>query len=232
MADDKHFIERRRFPRRPVVGSATVLAADRFVGTFLLEDLSAGGALLVGDSGLAVGDHVRILLEIAGQPRFGAHAMVVRHGERGGQHLFGLSFQVSPSTREALQKLVLEAHSKASPLILVVHDHAGLRDGIAEELQRLGRSAVAVGTLLDMMTWLHSREVKIDTAAVGSSFAESEGLGVLEFLKEDHPAVRRVLVRELGGTNSASVHAAAHAVLETPWSREAFLEVFGELREA
>src|SRR5213595_1049506 len=96
--------ERRHSARARVVGSAIVLTADRYVGTFLVENISANGALLAGDSQLSVGDQVRVLLQIHGSPRIGIRARINRRAERDGQHLFALSFQASPPVQDFLQR--------------------------------------------------------------------------------------------------------------------------------
>src|SRR5579859_4289588 len=94
--------ERRLYARVAVVGSAIVLASGRYVGTYLLENLSASGALLVGDTTLTVGDQVRLLLQLYGQSRrFVLEASVVRHATEGAQGVFAVQFQSVPSSLQS-----------------------------------------------------------------------------------------------------------------------------------
>jgi len=59
--------DRRRFLRARVDSSAFVLVARRYVGAYVVRDLSAGGAHLVGDNNLTIGQVVQILLRVGKQ---------------------------------------------------------------------------------------------------------------------------------------------------------------------
>src|SRR5229473_6272619 len=92
--------ERRHRTRAHMIGTAIVLADERYVGTFLIENVSASGALLAGDSLLSVGDQVRVLLQIRGCSRVAIRAKISRRSERNGQQLFALSFQAPPTVQD------------------------------------------------------------------------------------------------------------------------------------
>ena len=104
-------VERRQAERARVVGSAIVLTKDRYVGTFLLENVSADGALLAGDSEVSVGEQVRVMLQVHGSPRIGVRGKIARHAERDGQHVFALSFKAPPAMRRSCGKRVRHARS-------------------------------------------------------------------------------------------------------------------------
>jgi hypothetical protein len=213
--------DRRLSARVQVVGTAIVLTADRYVGTFLVENVSATGALLAGDSQLAVGDDVRVLLQIHGSPRIGLHGEITRRAERNGQHLFALSFQATPATQDFLQR----AAPTSSPLVLVVEENIETCAALTAELGLMGRSAMGVHSPVDAIGWLHAPGLDVEAIAVGAAFAEMDGLDLLNFIALDFPKVRRVLV--VPGESSVQAAAEpAQCLLKDPWDREALEKAF------
>src|SRR5437667_80109 len=61
---------RRRHPRREVLATAMVFTAHRMHGTFLLQDLSAGGACLVGHLDLEPGTELTLIMQCPGRTPF------------------------------------------------------------------------------------------------------------------------------------------------------------------
>jgi hypothetical protein len=216
--------ERRYRTRAHVIGTAIVLADERYVGTFLIENVSASGALLAGDSLLSVGDQVRVLLQIRGCSRVAIRAKISRRSERDGQQLFALSFQVPPTVQDYLQNAALQVQV-LSPLTLVVEENAELCDMLTGELLLTGRSALAVHTTVDAIGWLHAPSVSVEAVAVGTEFADMGGLDLLEFIALDFPNVRRVLIVS-ANQNLVGGADAAHSVLRAPWDPETLQRAF------
>jgi len=99
--------DRRRFLRARVDSSAFVLVARRYVGAYVVRDLSAGGAHLVGDNNLTIGQVVQILLRVGKQLSQGLEAEVVRL-ERlpSGEKRFAVAFRnLAPDMENSLQNL-------------------------------------------------------------------------------------------------------------------------------
>jgi tetratricopeptide (TPR) repeat protein len=118
----EHDQGRRRHPRARI-SSTAVLAArgGRTVsGTFLVENLSAGGALLVGsgrESGLfPVGASVELHLQLPGSDPIDVSATVVRAGPREaeGQSLAVQFRELRFETQEFLKRTVLRAMQEAA----------------------------------------------------------------------------------------------------------------------
>jgi hypothetical protein len=221
----ERLVERRLSARVQMVGTAIVLSPDRYVGTFLIENVSADSALLAGDTQLAVGDRVRVLFQLQGAPRVGVRGTITRCAERNGQHVFALSFQASPAIQEHLQRAALWMLERASPLTLVVEENVEACATLSNELKLLGRNALGVHTPLDAIGWLHAPGVRVEVIAVGSHFADMDGLDFLEFVALDFPTTRRVLVVP-SGQEPERAPESVHSVLRRPWSEVALAEAF------
>ncbi|MHB8879642.1 MAG: PilZ domain-containing protein, partial [Myxococcaceae bacterium] len=104
--------ERRRHLRSDrVAASAIVLAESGFAGAFGVENLSAGGALLIGEPRIKCGEDVRILLQLEGRRPIHLSARVVGHRmPEKGPHLFAVTFlDVKPAVEDGIQTAVLTA---------------------------------------------------------------------------------------------------------------------------
>jgi hypothetical protein len=92
-----HGSERRLHPRVPFQAEAQLSVGDVDFGRFAVRDISAGGALVIGQTALSVGQHVKITLVA---PQFGTVRVegdVVRAHPYGGQHAAGIAFRRPPS---------------------------------------------------------------------------------------------------------------------------------------
>jgi CheY-like chemotaxis protein len=217
--------ERRLSARVRVVGTAIVLTPERYVGTFLVENVSAEGALLAGDTLLSTGDQVRVLLQIHGAPRIGVRGKVKWRAERDGQHLFGLSFRPTAAAKAFLQNSAMRIVEKSSALTLVVEENAETCTVLTCELELMGCNALGVQTPLEAIGWLHSPGISVKTIAVGSSFADMDGLDLLEFIALDFPDIHRVLI--LPGNQAARrAPRSANAVLTNPWNQATLSQAF------
>jgi hypothetical protein len=67
------------------------------MGTYVIENLSAGGALLSGAEGLAEGVRVRVVLHL-GNHAFAVDAMIVREHSMPGRGAFAIAFDRAPMT--------------------------------------------------------------------------------------------------------------------------------------
>lgn len=107
--------ERRRLSRSDrVIATALVLADGKYAGAFVVENLSGGGALLIGDGRMEIGARVTVLLQLDRSPLLPLVAEVVRHhSDEAGVHFFALAFQeMQPAALEAIQRAVLAAREQ------------------------------------------------------------------------------------------------------------------------
>lgn len=77
--------DRRKHRRAAVNATAVLLDEGVELGHYLVQNLSAGGALLTGDDGPELGSLLTVLLEIEGQTPFELAGHVIRRKERLGQ---------------------------------------------------------------------------------------------------------------------------------------------------
>jgi hypothetical protein len=101
MTREQSIRERRKWPRVEFTAMAHVLSGNGACGIFGIENLSAGGALLLGDMPLTVGEKVRVSLELAHHGPIVVNAVVVRSGKDGDRGaLAAVAFQIADSNLE------------------------------------------------------------------------------------------------------------------------------------
>jgi hypothetical protein len=113
-----HGSERRLHPRIAFQAEAQLSVGDVDFGRFAVRDISVGGALVIGQTALSVGQHVKITLVA---PQFGTVRVegdVVRSHPYGGHHAAGIAFRRPPSQIAGMIEEVvlneLEALERAS----------------------------------------------------------------------------------------------------------------------
>src|SRR4051812_24318014 len=75
--------EHRRHTRSEVVATAVVFSSGQLHGNFLVQDLSVGGACLMGHSTPPPGRRLTVMLQFPGKPAFSVAAVLVRHDTLG-----------------------------------------------------------------------------------------------------------------------------------------------------
>ena len=221
------FEDRRRFPRVETQMTALVLGAGNFAGNYLVANLSAGGALLVGGGEMPHESGVTLMLQLPGHKALSLRADVVRRDERpGGQHHFGVAFRdVVPDEEDCLRRAVLAMLGEKNPVsrVLVVDDSSAICRALERELRTLGRVAVLAGTPVEVAGLLKDDKFEFDTAIVDLFLGPADGSEILATLAKQRPGTRRVLMSgaaRAGDLKLALAIGQAHAILPKPWSRE------------
>src|SRR5690349_5597929 len=97
--------DRREHPRIDVVATAALSAGTRYIGSYSLESLSSGGAQLLGDPGVSVGESVRLLVQVPGRA-ISLSGEIVRCDVRESEHRFAVAFRhLSSAVTDTLQEL-------------------------------------------------------------------------------------------------------------------------------
>jgi hypothetical protein len=121
------------------------MTATGYGGSCVVENLSASGALLVGQTKLGVGGKVGLLLQLEDcARRFALEARVVRHAMRREQPVFAVEFVNVPAvTRAAVRALVARNLAAAPPArtILVIDLPGDVARPLGDDLAALGRDA-------------------------------------------------------------------------------------------
>ena len=214
--------DKRAFPRVTMVGSAIVSRDAVYIGTYLLENLSAGGALLAGDTKLSVGDRVQVILELQFfARRFLLEAFVVRHASRGDQALFAIRFEgLAPETQAAIQDAVMSelVRQPGGCVVLIIDPAPDRAERLANDVKELGSAPVPLGSALDAVAWLRTSKALIEAVIVEAGVDAGDGLAMLQLIAHDYPAVRRVLACADGEPFRPSLESGnVHALLLKPW---------------
>jgi hypothetical protein len=108
-------IDRRRRPRPRVAAIAMLTVEERFLGSYLVENLSTGGVLLIGDLRLQPGAFVKVQIHIGGRPQAELSAEVVRREMRGKNTCYALRFIAVPPQVETVLAGVIAAQLRPQP---------------------------------------------------------------------------------------------------------------------
>jgi hypothetical protein len=104
-------IERRAHSRAELPAAAVLLRVGVDAGRYVVQNLSAAGALLTGDADVAVGSPLELRLEIGGRAPVVVKGRVIRRA-RTIANLVALAVSFrhrSPDTEDAIQQAVLDA---------------------------------------------------------------------------------------------------------------------------
>ena len=227
--------ERRKHARSRIGATAMVLRDGVVQGEYLVENLCAGGALLAcGGRVPTLAQHLQIVLRMPRRPALTLKAQVVRQeSRRTGETFIALEFVHVPMWMEdVIQKAVVYSLERkelvGGPSVLVVDDCQNVRKTLARQLSELGLRSILAAAALDAMRILDEMLVAPDTALVDLFLGTADGLEICDYLIEEHPGIRRVLMS--GHVRPTQLELAiasgrAHAVLHKPWDREELCEV-------
>ena len=231
--------ERRKHPRFAALSPAMIVGPNGVSGHCLVEDLSAGGARISGIFQLALGESVRLLLQLPGRGPFSLVGQVVRQfAAAGANHpaSYGVSFVAAPDavtgTHDQTVTALRQVHS-VDPVVLVVDDSTRTCFSLVKDLHMAGRKAIAVTTALDAIEWLLDGASHIDIALVDVVLGNADGCDLLNFLADEYPQVRRVLMSDslhMPEVRRVQEDTRPHLVLHKPWSSHQLAQICaGEL---
>jgi hypothetical protein len=216
---------KRRYVRASVLMYATVFRDDEGLGTFRVQNLSIGGALLEGVCPVNAGEDLELLLELASNVVLRTQATVVR-ASAASPATFALSFHPLPTTwTAAIQSSVnesLAAVERANVLIVCDREETGIE--LRADLQALGHNAVSVGGPLEVLRCLELGK-GVEIAIVDSAFCNDAAGGLFQLLASEHPRIRRILLVD-PATAHLPRHGFAERVLEQPWNPDLLRALF------
>jgi len=174
-----------------------VFSQNRPAADYLVENLSAGGALLVGDDVLPEGACVVVMLSLPGHRPLRLDA-VVTCAQRGtaGARAVAVAF-LGPSSRaeDQIQQAAL-AHLQRKRgrgrAVLLVDDETAVRAALARSLLALRCQVVQAATPLEALERLQEDCRGIGVAIVDLVLGPADGRGLLGYLAEEYPQIRRV----------------------------------------
>jgi CheY-like chemotaxis protein len=223
-------VDRRTHERGRVAAIAIVWSDERGPSRYLVEDMSAGGALLSGGPELPVGRKVGLSLHVAGEHLLDLQAEVVRDcGPRG----LAIAFRaMTPAGEDTIQQTVLaalEAYRRGdcpARHVLVVDESELVCKSLQRDLTALGHRVVCAWTPEQIAARIHDPYVRYDIAVIDQSLGSTEGLELLREVAGLHPGVHRVLMSgSVSQSKLAQIMGKADGILPKPWSRRALLAV-------
>jgi CheY-like chemotaxis protein len=231
--------EHRRHARSEVVATAVVFSSGAMHGNFLVQDLSVGGACLMGHLDAMPGMRLTVLLQFPGRVAFSVAAVVVRHDalgptrERTAVTFIDLTAEQEDTVQEAIVAALERERARLLATVLVISADDESRGALEHDLRALGVEAVGVGTPLEALAWLERPGTRIATVVVDVSPGAAQGLDVLDFVGENHPRIQRVVMADEMRPfrlDLALRSGRAHRVLRKPWDRRLLEEAMGSER--
>ena len=220
--------DRRVFVRARVAATATAWVRGLCKGSYIVENLSLGGAQLSGGPAIRVGEEIKLILELARGP-IEVRGPVLRSQARARDASIAVRFNMlSRRAREALGGAVAEALEEAArdsamrpePTVLVVDASLLERESLTRDIRRAGWEVACFSTSLDALDFLDRPESCIRVALIDLIGLNEGGRDLFNFLAEEKPEIRLVLLSEegrLGAQALASVADRADGVLAKPW---------------
>jgi hypothetical protein len=180
--------------RASLTTTALLMQKNEPLGRFLVQELSAGGAVLTGRAEGLSSDRVRVLLELPGGDAVRVPGTVIRrHGTVHDLSALQVAFRHSgPESEDAIQEAALKAlATKDGPAALLAGEEVGAMERVRHELERLGRRIVTARTPLDVLRILGDPYEWIDLVVADGGWHTAEDL--MEVLADEYPETRRVL---------------------------------------
>ncbi|HEX9294705.1 MAG TPA: response regulator [Polyangiaceae bacterium] len=225
-------VERRIHHRASVAATAIVWIEEQPPVRYLVEDLSAGGALLTGGPSLPMGQTIGLSLHIPSQPPMVIDGSVVRSSQSGSVALAVAFRSLSPADEDAIHQAVLsalEAQNRGecpSRVVLVIDDSEIICETLRRDLSTLGHEVVCARTPTEANTRIHDPYAHFDIAIVDLFVGELDGVELLGQVAGYHPGVHRVLMSSRVAPDQlklAKVMGKADVILPKPWTRRALI---------
>jgi hypothetical protein len=192
--------DRRRYPRVPTPCIAVVKTPDtETLSPYAVENLSAGGALLL--DGPVLSDRQRIQLNLQGlAPHLlTVKAVVARAGStEGGIPWAGVEFvDVDAAVGDVINGFV-EHELTHPPVGVVLISDGDIRrlSQLSARLHNLGRRALMALTAPDALHLLRMSQQQCRLALVGATLRSGNGANLMALIALDFPRIHRVFLDE------------------------------------
>src|SRR6266542_2582138 len=225
-------VERRIDHRASVAATAIVWIEDQRPVRYLVDDLSAGGALLTAGPRLPVGQSLGLSLHIPSQPPLVIDGVIVRSSESSSVALAVAFRSLNPADEDAIQQAVLtalEAQNRGecpSRMVLVIDDSEIICETLRRDLSTLGHEVICARTSTEASARIQDPYAHFDIAIVDLFVGDIDGVELLGRVAGCHPGVHRVLMSSRVAPDQlklAQVMGKADVILPKPWTRRALI---------
>lgn len=207
-----------------------VQGGDGSHGRYLVENLSAGGAVLSGEPAMPVRTRISLVLTLAGEHLASAEGTVIRETRgAGGAAEMGVAFSGLGARKYETLRIAVDRALKAKecgcPGVLIVAAQRGrILSALTRQMHALGHQVVDVRSLEQAAETMRNPSTRVDVVFLDLTHIDvARGLGFFRDLASASNAAKRVLVvREhpVEGLDSGDV-GVAHVVLRFPWDASA-----------
>jgi len=200
--------ERRLHPRVQIGGVALMRLRGEKLGEYIVENLSAGGALVAGEGSsdwLAAPAHLTLTFPGVRPIQVTGRIARVQTSVEGHTSI-ALKFEHVPAyVQDRIQAIVLRELTRwQDPSVLILHDRVNVLSRLAEKLWALDQKVIFARTPLAAMHWLCNLDTNIRALLAASRIGKYSGLETLAVVAENFRKVRRVLVVDEGGDTDVS----------------------------
>jgi CheY-like chemotaxis protein len=217
--------ERRKHRRYSVPATLTLARGKEFLGTYLVQDVSEGGALIHDGPILEVGETVRVMLHLPGQQAIAVEARVVREAEsKSGGPAFGIQFQHDSAEsevrlKEGITNALKALKERQGRVALLVDADNNARAALARELNLLGHVVIYVASVEEAMVVLGRSDDPIDLVFVDLSLANDKPQQLLTMLRAHGRKLRYVVMSDRMAPGELRMEADSLAAqdLTKPW---------------
>lgn len=192
---------RRALARSDLRATATIVSRGETVGRFTVQNLSAGGALLIGGHDVPRAAPCRVLLELPSGESIAVGAWVRRRAVHGGLVALAISFRhSSPASEDRIQDAILgmlDRHRKSEhPAVLVVDSSPAERHALVVQLCELGHRAIGCAAPLEAIRRLDDPDDHVRAVLVRDAAGARPGVELLELVADTYADVRPILLVE------------------------------------
>ncbi len=175
-------------------------------GEYLVDDVSAGGARLVGGPLVGAGVPARILLRLVGLPCVRLNAVVVRTDAcRDGGAAIAFSFRNVPAQVQAdINRTVVESLQRSRrPAVLVADPDVTVLARMVDALGALGHRSILAFRPSEAMRFLTQPCADVGVALVGMDQGSVRGDDLLELIRRRSPGVHGALMAARSSADAA-----------------------------
>lgn len=198
-----------------------------------LDDLSLGGAHLVGKPPMGVGASVTTTIKLGARGRITPRARIVRLTDDGDG--FAIVFtELSPRAAELIHGcMVRSLEADEVSAVLLIEPTRRAREELEHLLTQAGYRVIAVATPVEAIDRLNAHADCIQAALVSQRLTQTSGVEFVGFLKDAFPDIRRVLTSGEEAEPAKRILRArglVHGALSAPWLRTDLTRAIGARR--
>ncbi|MBN1961801.1 MAG: PilZ domain-containing protein [Deltaproteobacteria bacterium] len=222
----QNFDKQRRYPRFSISVAGLLRGEDGVSKPCMVENISANGAFICDAPLLHIGEEIQLVMRLPDQLPFVLNGTIVRQGQP--ENTYGIMFKgetthVIDSEAATLWALSEMSHSLNNALI--ISESIDTCRILVHDLYKFYCSAVAVTTLLDAIEWLLASGSSLTMVFATISKPTSSENGLFEFIAEEYPHVKKVLLLKNDVSINSYEKAPYDITMSQPWTQQQLSQI-------